>query len=120
MIRVHKRKLLALVVLFTTAFPLWSQQKEELPGKTKKGLQILMIGDSNTEHGNITMALKAILDSIYGDYGSGFCTLNPNSMGRMPDSITISCDSNWSFFDMRNDVTPEPGTYYSPNGLSIS
>lgn len=86
----------------------------------QKGLRVLMIGDSNTENGNITIGLKSVLDSVYGDYGSGFCTLNPNSTGRMPESITITCDSSWTFFGMRNDVTPAPGIYYSPNGLSIS
>lgn len=108
----RSNKLLAVfAVVLIAVSPVWSQQK---------GMQVLMIGDSNTEHGNITMGLKDILDSIYGDYGSGFCTLNPNSTGRMPDSIAISCDSNWNFSDMRNDFTPAPGTYYSPNGLSIS
>jgi len=85
-----------------------------------KAMQVLVIGDSNTENGNITMGLKEVLDSIYGDHGSGFCTLNPNSTGRTPSSITISCDSNWSFFDMRNQFTPATGPYYSPDGLSIS
>jgi hypothetical protein len=105
-----KKSFATFAAILIATSPLWSQQK---------GLQVLMIGDSNTENGNITMGLKAILDSIYGNYGSGFCTLNPNSIGRVPDSITIKCDSNWNYFDMRNAATSAPGIYYSPNGLSI-
>jgi hypothetical protein len=86
----------------------------------KKSLRILIIGDSNTEIGNITMPLKAIIDSAYGNFGTGYCTLNPNSMGRVPDSLSVSCDTNWIMSDMRNDWVPEPGPYYAPDGLSIS
>jgi hypothetical protein len=83
-------------------------------------MRILIIGDSNTEIGNITMPLKAMLDSIYGNFGSGYCTLNTNSMGLVPDSLSVYCDTNWIMFDMRNDWVPEPEPYYSPDGLSIS
>ena len=88
--------------------------------KEKQSLRILLIGDSNTEAGNITMPLKKLLDSAYGDHGTGYCTLNPNSMGQVPDSLSVQCDSNWAMFDMRNDFKPEQPPYYSPDGLSIS
>jgi hypothetical protein len=88
--------------------------------KKAKSLRILVIGDSNTEIGNITMPLKVFIDSAYGDYGTGYCTLNTNSMGRVPDSLTVQCDTNWIRFDMRNDWVPETGPYYAPDGLSIS
>lgn len=84
-----------------------------------KGLQVLFIGDSNTEIGNITTGLSSIFDSIYGNDGSGYFTVNPNSMGLVPGNPTIECDSNWVYFDMRNAMQPEPAPYYSPNGLSI-
>lgn len=108
------------VVAFVAMLQTGAQTVADHSSKKKKGLRVLVIGDSNTEIGNITMPLKAIMDSVYGNYGTGFCTLNPNSMGRVPDSLTVLCDSNWFFFDMRNDFKPAPGPYYSPNGLSIS
>jgi len=85
-----------------------------------KGMQVLFIGDSNTEIGNITIGLSEVLDSAYGDYGTGYCTINPHSVGLISDSLKINCDSGWTYFDMRDAMQPEQPPYYSPNGLSIS
>src|SRR5690348_14298481 len=85
-----------------------------------KGMQVLFIGESNTEIGNITIGLSEILDSAYGDYGTGYCTINPHSVGLISDSLKINCDSGWTYFDMRDAMQPEQPPYYSPNGLSIS
>jgi lysophospholipase L1-like esterase len=106
------RKIVPLIAILVISISC-SQQK-------KPSLRILQIGDSNTEIGNITMALKTLLDNEFGNYGTGYCTLNPNSMGRVPDSLSVQCDSNWIVSDMRNDVRPEQPPYYSPDGLSIS
>lgn len=115
------RRLIACFVISVLAIlQLWSQAETRKPFQKEKSLRILFIGDSNTEIGNITMPMRALLDSMYGDYGSGFCTLHPNSMGGLQESISVSPDSNWRFFDMRNELEPEPPPYYSPNGLSIS
>jgi hypothetical protein len=119
--RVDVKKVLLVFVLLIATIPyLFAQHKANPSQKKKKGLRILMIGDSNTEIGNITMPIKTLLDSIYGNYGTGFSTLNTNSIGRVPDSLQINCDSNWTMFDMRNDFCPMPPPYYSPNGLNIS
>lgn len=83
-------------------------------------LRILVIGDSNTEIGNITVPLKSLIDSVYDNFGTGFCTLNPASTGQMPENLSLDCDTNWTLFDMRNNFTPELPPYFSPNGLSIS
>jgi hypothetical protein len=107
-------------ILFLTGQCLFSRTDNNNYLKKAKSLRILVIGDSNTEIGNITMPLKVFIDSAYGDYGTGYCTLNTNSMGRVPDSLTVQCDTNWIRFDMRNDWVPETGPYYAPDGLSIS
>jgi hypothetical protein len=108
------------LLLFTTGRHFSLQVDSMYPQGSKKTLRILIIGDSNTEIGNITIPLKSLMDSLYGDYGTGYCTLNTNSMGRVPDNLWVECDTNWIRFDMRNDVVPEPPPYYSPDGLSIS
>jgi lysophospholipase L1-like esterase len=114
------RLMLTCFVLYAATQCLCSQGSSSFSGAAKKSMRILIIGDSNTEIGNITMPLKAMIDSTYGNYGTGYCTLNPNSMGRVPDSLTVSCDTNWLMFDMRNGWVPEPAPYFSPDGLSIS
>lgn len=108
------------IVLFLTCQCIFSESGSVNPQKKLKSLRILVIGDSNTEIGNITMPLKDLIDSTYGDYGTGYCTLNTNSMGRVPGGLSVQCDSIWQRFDMRNDWMPEPAPYYSPDGLSIS
>jgi len=114
------RAIFILIVLFLTWQCIYSEPGSINAQKKLKTLRILVIGDSNTEIGNITMPLKALIDSAYGDYGTGYCTLNINSMGRVPGGLSVQCDTNWKQFDMRNDWTPEPGPYYTPDGLSIT
>lgn len=114
------RAIFTLIVLFLTWQFIYSEPGSSNSQKKLKTLRILVIGDSNTEIGNITMPLKALIDSTYGDYGTGYCTLNINSMGRVTGGLSVQCDTNWKHFDMRNDWTPEPGPYYSPDGLSIT
>ena len=105
------RKIIPVAILFIS----FSCQQQK-----KQSLRILQIGDSNTEIGNITMPLKSLLNNEFGNYGSGYCTLNPNCMGRVPDSLSVQCDSNWIASEMRNEFRPEQPPYYSPDGLSIS
>ena len=117
---VRVRAIFTLIVLFLTWQCIYSEPGNVNAQKKLKTLRILVIGDSNTEIGNITMPLKALIDSTYGDYGTGYCTLNTNSMGRVPDGLSVQCDTNWKKSDMRDGWAPEPGPYYSPDGLSIS
>ena len=65
------RKIIPLIGILCLLFSC-SQQK-------KYSLRILLVGDSNTEIGNIPMALKTLLNNEFGNYGSGYCTLNPRS-----------------------------------------
>lgn len=117
---VRVRAIFTLIVLFLTWQGIYSEPGNVNPQKKLKTLRVLVIGDSNTEIGNITMPLKALIDSTYGDYGTGYCTLNTNSMGRIPDGLSVQCDTNWKKSDMRDGWAPEPGPYYSPDGLCIS
>lgn len=114
------RLMLTCFVLYAATPCLCSQSGNSSSGDLKKSMRILIIGDSNTEIGNITMPLKAMIDSKYGNSGTGYCTLNPSSMGRVPDSLSVNCDTNWIRFDMRDGWVPEPGPYFAPDGLSIS
>jgi len=83
-------------------------------------ISLLIIGDSNTERGDITLPLKMMLDSIFGNKGTGYCTLNTNSTGQMPQQLSIVVDSSWTMNDMRDGWTPGTPPYLAPDGLSIS
>ncbi len=74
-----------------------------------KGAQILIVGDSNTERGKITGALKDILEQKYGDFGSGYVPFAKN-FSAMPSGMSMSYgDGSWETFDMvqqSNRTTP--------------
>lgn len=95
-------------------------EEEQSGVKTDDPIRLLLIGDSNTEIGNITCPLKMMIDSLYGNSGSGYCTLNTNSIGKMPEGLTVSLDSAWTTHDMRDGWVPEEPPYLAPDGLCIS
>jgi hypothetical protein len=70
-ISINKASMVSLFLIATLQC-LQAQHKIASSQKKRKDLRILMIGDSNTEIGNITMPLKALLDGSFGDYGTGF------------------------------------------------
>lgn len=85
----------------------------------KEPIQILQIGDSNTEFGYLTMNMKSILDEQYGDCGTGFVTLNGSSyFQKAPANIHFSYSGSWWEED-----TARGGIHGrivdSPNGLYV-
>ncbi|WP_050699310.1 LamG-like jellyroll fold domain-containing protein [Anaeromassilibacillus senegalensis] len=85
----------------------------------KEPVQILQIGDSNTEFGYLTMNMKAILDEQYGDCGTGFVTLNGSSyFQKAPANIRFSYSGSW----WEEDTARWGGhgkIVDSPNGLYV-
>ncbi|WP_343256374.1 LamG-like jellyroll fold domain-containing protein [Ligaoa zhengdingensis] len=83
----------------------------------KKPMNILQIGDSNTEFGWLTMNMKELLNEDYGDYGTGFVTLAANSyFQKQPKNFSFTRTGGWTDFD-----TARWGihgtTNDSPNGI---
>lgn len=75
---------------------------------------ILIIGDSNTELGPIAGALKDTLTKAYGEWGTGYLTLNDAFYYR-DRGLTCTNGSGWIRHDMFNG-TREPLPYLGPSG----
>ena len=86
------------------------------------GKSILIIGDSNTEHGYITNAHADTLRKFYGvsDTGSGYMPLNAAFYllvyhPSLVPGITVSYPTSWKLYDMFEGTRLAP-PYLSPNG----
>ena len=86
----------------------------------KEPIEILQIGDSNTEFGFLTMNMKDILDEQYGEHGTGFVTLNPSSFFayKKPENVSFSFSGNWGEYDTAAWGAHEQ-VKEAPNGLYV-
>lgn len=83
-------------------------------------LNVLVIGDSNTEIGHITGGLARIFESKYGYSGSGYHSLNAAigmGQGYLP-YLKIANDDKWELYTMLwPKAAPKP--YLAPEGTCI-
>ena len=79
-------------------------------------LEILIIGDSNTEIGHIVNGVNANLRQAFGSHGSGYIPLNEDKTGTIdPPIISVKNDDGWRKLDMYDEVRLPP-PHYSPDG----
>jgi hypothetical protein len=82
-----------------------------------KPLTVACFGDSNTEAATYTVALRQILQSCYGDHGTGYQTLC-KLRGATPGGPEVSFTGTWQSFDTSpGRETPPPAPYYALDGF---
>jgi lysophospholipase L1-like esterase len=94
-----------------------SPRPEALPA----GLNVLMIGDSNTEIGHISGGLARMFEEKYGYFGSGYHSLNATigmGSGYLP-YLRITNDAQWEAYTMLWPVAA-PKPYLAPEGTGIT
>jgi lysophospholipase L1-like esterase len=83
----------------------------------KKPLTIACFGDSNTEAPIYTVAMREILQSCYGDHGTGYYTFNKNRAA-IPRGPEVQYDGKWTNYDTSpGRDTPPPAPYYAMDGF---
>jgi len=86
------------------------------PGWSAEELNILIIGDSNTEMGHIASGLNTLLKEQFGDSGSGYVPMHDGKLGvLLPKTIAVRNDDGWKKFDMF-DGHRLPPPYLAPDG----
>ncbi|HUU96733.1 MAG TPA: hypothetical protein VM487_13430, partial [Phycisphaerae bacterium] len=85
------------------------------PGRSAEALNILIIGDSNTEIGHISNGLNTLLKEQFGDSGSGYVPLHERDQRWLPKTIAVRNDDGWKKFDMF-DGARLPPPYLAPDG----
>lgn len=106
------RSLLLLTLLLIATFPLSIKSA---------GLSVLVIGDSNTENGFITLALADTLRRHFGvdTMGTGYIPLDSSfyelRYKRVP-GVTVVYPNTWTLFDMFEGSRLAAKPYLSPNG----
>ena len=78
---------------------------------------LLLIGDSNIEYGPIANGYGEILDTTFGDGGSGYVPLNATFTNLAATGIQITSDAGWIGGDMNINGRHASRPIYSPNGL---
>jgi lysophospholipase L1-like esterase len=85
------------------------------------GLSVLIIGDSNTEHGFISLALADTLRNYFGGStsGTGYIPLDSSfyeiRYQRVP-GVSIAYPNTWTLLDMFEGSRLQTKPYLSPNG----
>ncbi len=100
-------------VLAETARPVPHAPK---PSALPAGLNVLMIGDSNTEIGHITGELARMFEENYGYFGSGYHSLYAQvgmGSGYLP-YLNIENQGAWTLRGMVKPGAPKP--YLAPDG----
>ena len=91
--------------------------KADPDARERENMNILQIGDSNTEYGNLTQNLKEIINEDVGDYGTGFTTLANVRTLKAVNNISISKSGSWTNHDVAGDGS-DGDTPDSLNGLT--
>ncbi len=86
----------------------------------KDPMEILIIGDSNTEGGNITNPMKDILEEKYGYTGSGYTSLNENFPTPKRNGLKVVNDIHWKKFDMVTYLARLSTPYEAGQGMWIT
>lgn len=90
------------------------------PRPLSLGMNVLVIGDSNTEIGHITGGLARLLERDYGYFGSGYHSLNKTigmGQGYLP-YVRIENVGNWESYTMLWP-TAAPKPYIAPEGTCV-
>lgn len=80
-------------------------------------MNVLVIGDSNTEYGHITGQLEEILEGNSGQYANGYRPLSANFLCGFRNGVYIKNDGKWTRHDMTDSNPPATA---SPCGIWIS
>ncbi len=80
-------------------------------------MNVLIIGDSNTEYGHITGQLEEILEGRSGQYANGYRPLSANFLCGFRNGVYIKNDGKWTRHDMTDSNPPATA---SPCGIWIS
>ncbi len=79
-------------------------------------MNVLVIGDSNTEYGHITGQLEEILEGNSGQYANGYRPLSANFLCGFRNGVYIKNDGKWTRHDMTDSnppATASPAAYGS-------
>lgn len=112
--------LLTMSAVFATATSFSADAPERPNGSLSFGLNVLMIGDSNTEIGHISGGLARRMEEQFGYYGSGYRSLHSSigmGSGYLP-YLKLSHDSGWVEYEtMGSGSYPKP--HLSPDGTGL-
>jgi|GEM_PF-6913329 len=86
------------IVTDSTSLRQWKAKAAKIKSGITDQLRVVLTGDSWTEHSTIATELKTILQTAYGEAGSGW--INLGSERNMLDSITITYSSGWTINDL--------------------
>lgn len=76
----------------------WKAKVAKIKSGISDQLRVVLAGDSWAEHSTIATELKTILQTAYGEAGSGW--INLGTERNMLDSITITYSSGWTVNDL--------------------
>lgn len=76
----------------------WKAKVAKIKSGITDQLRVILAGDSWAEHSTIATELKTILQTAYGEAGSGW--INLGTERNMLDSITITYSSGWTVNDL--------------------
>ncbi|MDC5235421.1 SGNH/GDSL hydrolase family protein [Acinetobacter baumannii] len=76
----------------------WKAKVAKIKSGITDQLRVVLAGDSWAEHSTIATELKTILQTAYGEAGSGW--INLGTERNMLDSITITYSSGWTVNDL--------------------
>lgn len=76
----------------------WKAKVAKIKSGITEQLRVVLAGDSWAEHSTIATELKTILQTAYGEAGSGW--INLGTERNMLDSITITYSSGWTVNDL--------------------
>lgn len=79
-------------------------------------MNVLIIGDSNTEYGHITGQLEEILEGRSGQYANGYRPLSANFLCGFRNGVYIKNDGKWTRHDMTDSNPPAHSLPLRPYG----
>ena len=80
-------------------------------------IDILIVGDSNTEYGHITGPLERLLEKEEGGYANGYRPLSEDFQSTGRNSVVVRNDQDWQRYDMTEQTIAESG---SPCGIWVT
>ncbi|WP_446906161.1 GDSL-type esterase/lipase family protein [Acinetobacter baumannii] len=90
----------------STALRQWKAKVSKIKSGITDQLRVVLAGDSWAEHTTISTELKTILQTAYGEAGSGW--INLGTERNMLDGITITYSSGWTVNDLDNAAAAFP------------
>lgn len=94
------------------ALPSSSQYSEMV-----ESMEILIVGDSNTEYGHITGPLEKLLEKERDGYANGYRPLSEDFQNTGRNGVSVRNDGDWQRFDMTEETAEASG---SPCGIWVT